>query len=63
MTSYCRWKVWKDSVNVVVAEGNTELPAKSLIIQGYDVTGVVKDEGEPIKDATIVLFAEKPVSI
>ncbi|KAJ3639563.1 hypothetical protein Zmor_002915 [Zophobas morio] len=58
--SNSKWKVWKDSVNVVVAEGNTELPAKSLIIQGYDVTGVVKDEGEPIKDATIVLFAEKP---
>lgn len=59
----CRWKVWKDSVKVIVAEGNTELSPKSLIIQGYDVTGSVKDEGEPIKDTTIALFARTPVNI
>ncbi|XP_015834614.2 BOS complex subunit NOMO1 [Tribolium castaneum] len=56
--STSKWKVYKDSVNVVVAEGNTELAAKSLIIQGYDVVGAVKDEGEPIKDTTVVLYAQ-----
>lgn len=50
-----RWKVLKASVNVNVAEGNTELPPRSLIIKGYDVTGFVKADGEPVKDVHIII--------
>lgn len=45
----------KASVNVNVAEGNTELPPRSLIIKGYDVTGFVKADGEPVKDVHIII--------
>lgn len=38
-----------------MAEGNTELPPKSLIIKGYDVSGFVKADGEPVKDVHVVI--------
>lgn len=41
---------------VTVSEGNTELPDNSLIVQGYDVTGSIKSDGEPVKGVYVILF-------
>lgn len=46
----------KKSIDVTVTEGNTDLPTKSLIVQGYDVNGIIKSEGEPIRDTIVLLF-------
>ncbi|KAJ8945589.1 hypothetical protein NQ314_009109 [Rhamnusium bicolor] len=43
---------------VQVAESNTELPKSSLVIQGYEVKGLVISEGDPVKDATIIAFSK-----
>lgn len=43
-------------MKVNVAQGNTELPSGSLVVNGYDVTGFVKSEGEPVKDVTVLLL-------
>lgn len=61
LTRVLRWKLEKDAVAVLVTEGNTELGSKKLIVQGYSVSGFVKDEGEPIKDSIIVLYAKDKV--
>lgn len=42
-------------MEVNVAEGNTELPSQSLVVRGYDVTGFVKADGEPVKDVHVVI--------
>lgn len=42
-------------MEVNVAEGNTELPPQSLVIKGYDVSGFVKADGEPVKDVHIII--------
>nr|XP_023013784.1 nodal modulator 3 [Leptinotarsa decemlineata] len=56
--SHPKWKISKRLVDVEVAESNTELPKNSLVIQGYDVSGSVKSENEPVKGASILLFSE-----
>nr|XP_022914700.1 nodal modulator 1 [Onthophagus taurus] len=61
--SHPKWKIIRDTVVVTVAEGNTELPAKSLIIAGYDVSGYVKSYGENIKGATLILYSEKNMNL
>lgn len=45
-----------------VTEGNTELSAGSLVIQGYDVSGKILSRGVPLKDTIIVLFEKQGVS-
>lgn len=57
-----RWKIAKQSVEVEVTEGNTELPPKSLLIKGYDVSGYVKSNGVPVKDVILVLYPHENVS-
>lgn len=54
-----RWKFLKKELLVKVTEGNTELPAGSLIIHGYSVSGHAKSEGEAVSNATILLFSEQ----
>ncbi|KAJ8968511.1 hypothetical protein NQ317_016159 [Molorchus minor] len=61
--SHSKWAIYKKSVEVQVAESNTELPKNSLIVQGYDVSGKVKTNGEAVKDVTILLFAKDGVII
>lgn len=57
-----RWKIAKNSVEVEVTEGNTELPPKSLLVKGYDVSGYVKSNGVPIKDVILLLYPAPNVS-
>lgn len=56
-----RWKFFKNVVNVEVAEANTELPTGSLVISGYDVSGFVRSEGQPVSKATLVLIRHASV--
>lgn len=61
---YFRWKIQKESVKVDVTEGNTELPANSLTVQGYDVTGkILTADGNPVQNTIIALFTQKKASI
>lgn len=57
-----RWRLYKSSVSVQVAEGNTELPTGSLLIEGYDVTGMIKSDGE-LTNIDIVLFHDARVIV
>lgn len=52
----------KNSVTVDVKIGNTELPRDSFIVAGYDVTGHIVGNGEPIDGVNIVLINDKLVS-
>lgn len=54
--SHPRWNIKKKSVAVTVTEGNTDLPSKSLMIGGFDVTGVVKSGKDPVEGASLILF-------
>ncbi|XP_017778651.1 PREDICTED: nodal modulator 1 [Nicrophorus vespilloides] len=56
--SHPKWKFVKDILPVTVTEGNTELPQKSLIVAGYDLTGSIKSEDVPIVGAHIALYAD-----
>lgn len=56
--SHPKWKILKQSVEVIVEEGNTELPKNSLVIQGYDVIGEVKSDGESVKDIIVILSSK-----
>lgn len=57
-----RWKLYKESIKVQVTEGNTELLANSLIVQGYDVKGkIVTGDGGPVKNTVIALFSQQKV--
>lgn len=48
---------------VTVTEGNTELPENSLIVQGFDVTGSIKSDGEPVKGVYVILFKTENVNL
>jgi len=41
---------------VTVQEGNTELADGSLVISGYDVSGKVTSENEPVTGVSFILF-------
>ncbi|XP_056645708.1 BOS complex subunit NOMO1 [Diorhabda sublineata] len=56
--SHPKWKILKESLHVTVEEGNAELPTNSLVIQGYDVIGQVKSDGESVKDTIVVLLSK-----
>lgn len=54
----------KSSVKVEVSEGNTDLDADSLLVQGYDVTGsILTAEGNPIQNTIIALFNQEKACI
>lgn len=57
-----RWKILKQHVEVDVAEGNTELPPHSLIVKGYDISGFIKADGDPVSDVYVVLSTLNEVS-
>ncbi|KAH0554100.1 nodal modulator 3 [Cotesia glomerata] len=58
VASHPHWSFEKNTVEVTVREGNTELPNNSLIIFGYDVSGQItsEPENEPVVDVSILLF-------
>lgn len=54
-----RWSFAKSEVSVTVTSGNTDLPAKSLVIDGFDVQGTINTADVLIDDIYIGIFAEK----
>ncbi|CAL7942843.1 unnamed protein product [Xylocopa violacea] len=56
IASHPTWMLKTDTVKVTVQEGNTELSDSSLVISGYDVSGRVTSEEEPVGGVTFVLF-------
>lgn len=54
--SHPSWKVSRNRVAVIVKNGNAEVPTNSLVIAGYDVSGKVTSDGEPITGVSFVLF-------
>nr|CAH7747742.1 unnamed protein product [Callosobruchus chinensis] len=65
--SHPRWKIFRNSIDVQVAESNAELQKNSLIVQGYEVIGKVTSDREPVKGVIILLFSQevrnKPVLV
>jgi hypothetical protein len=55
------WKLSKDSVVIQLVKENVNIPSSSLVIAGYDVSGVVTSDNEPIKGVSFVLFEAKEV--
>ncbi|XP_038065332.1 nodal modulator 1-like isoform X2 [Patiria miniata] len=52
-----KWTFVKASIPITIAR-DSSLPAPPIIISGYDVTGHVMSEGEPIKDVHFLLFSD-----
>lgn len=51
-----RWIIKNNKVEVTVQEGNTELAENSLVVSGYDVSGKVTSENEPVAGVSFILF-------
>lgn len=51
-----RWIMKKGTIEVTVREGNTELSDDSLVVSGYDVSGRVTSENEPVAGVSFILF-------
>ncbi|KAF7383822.1 hypothetical protein HZH68_014579 [Vespula germanica] len=56
VASHPTWMIKKNTVEVTVQEGNTELSDDSLVIFGYDVRGQVTSENEPVSGVSFILF-------
>jgi hypothetical protein len=59
--SHATWKLSKDSVVVHLIKENGHIPPNSLVVAGYDVSGLVTSDNEPIKGVSFVLFQAKEV--
>lgn len=51
-----RWMIKDSTVEVTVKEGNTEIADGSLVVSGYDVSGRVTSENEPVAGVSFILF-------
>lgn len=49
------WVFDKSTIEVTVQEGNTELPDNSLVIFGYDISGKVTSEEDPVAGVSFIL--------
>jgi hypothetical protein len=58
---HAKWKLIKDSVVVHLIKENVHIPPSSLVVAGYDVSGLVTSDNEPIKGVSFVLFQAKEV--
>ncbi|XP_076659789.1 uncharacterized protein LOC143363051 [Halictus rubicundus] len=56
VASHPTWVMGKDTVKVTVQEGNMELEDGSLVVSGYDVSGRVTSEEEPVGGVTFLLI-------
>lgn len=54
-----KWHFVKSDYAVTVTTGNTEIPAKSLVVAGFDVDGSVFSDGQPFGNVGFLLYAEK----
>lgn len=59
--SHATWKLSKDLVAVHLIKENGHIPPSSLVVAGYDVSGLVTSDNEPIKGVSFVLFQAKEV--
>ncbi|XP_071806150.1 BOS complex subunit NOMO1-like [Asterias amurensis] len=55
--SHPKWSFVKHALPVTVAR-DSSAQAPSIIVSGYDVTGHVMSDGEPIKDVHFLLFSD-----
>ncbi|TGZ54225.1 Nodal modulator 2 [Temnothorax longispinosus] len=53
---HSKWILKENKVEVIVREGNTELADGSLVVLGYDVSGKVTSENEPVAGVSFILF-------
>ncbi|XP_046686817.1 LOW QUALITY PROTEIN: nodal modulator 1-like [Homalodisca vitripennis] len=53
--SHERWHLAKKRTPVTVKNGNTEVAANSLVVSGYDVSGSVTSDSEPIMGVSFLL--------
>ncbi|XP_033218946.1 nodal modulator 2 isoform X2 [Belonocnema kinseyi] len=56
VASHPQWIMEKSSVSVTVREGNTELSDDSFSVFGYDVSGRVTSDHEPVSGVSFLLF-------
>ncbi|XP_075235933.1 BOS complex subunit NOMO3 [Lycorma delicatula] len=61
-TSHPRWKMTKHEANVHVSKGNAIVPLGSLVVTGYEVSGTVTSDNEPITGVMFVLFSHSKTS-
>ncbi|XP_038116191.1 nodal modulator 3 [Culex quinquefasciatus] len=54
-----KWHFVKPEYGVEVTTGNTEIPAGSLMVSGFDVEGSVVSDGQPFGNVGFLLYAEK----
>jgi hypothetical protein len=59
--SHPTWKLSKDSVVIRLIKENVNIPPNSLVVAGYDVSGLVTSDNEPTKGVSFVLFQAKGV--
>lgn len=59
--SHPTWKLDRDMVVIRLIKENANIPPKSLVVAGYDVSGLVTSDKEPIKGVSFVLFQAKGV--
>ncbi|KYQ48115.1 Nodal modulator 3 [Trachymyrmex zeteki] len=53
---HSKWLIKESKIEVTVQEGNTELADGSLVVSGYDVSGKVTSENEPVAGVSFILF-------
>ncbi|XP_034946758.1 nodal modulator 1 [Chelonus insularis] len=63
VASHPKWVFMKDTTQVTVKEGNTELPDNELVVFGYDVSGKVtsEDESTGVNGVSFILFGNGKV--
>lgn len=56
--SHPHWKLSKKQVKIHVSESDTQLPANSLMVAGYDVNGIISTEGAPTSNVHFLLYSQ-----
>lgn len=59
----CRWHLAKQQTSVNVKNGNMVIEPNSLVVSGYDTSGSVTSDGEPITGVSFVLFQQTGVKV
>uniref|UniRef100_A0A8W7P3V5 SD-repeat containing protein B domain-containing protein n=1 Tax=Anopheles coluzzii TaxID=1518534 RepID=A0A8W7P3V5_ANOCL len=54
-----RWHFERPEYKVTVASGNTEIPAGSLVVAGFDVEGSVFSDGQPFAAVGFLLYSSQ----
>ncbi|XP_035910443.1 nodal modulator 1 [Anopheles stephensi] len=56
---HAKWHFVQPDYKVTVASGNTEIPAGSLVVSGFDVEGNVFSDGQPFANVGLLLYGAK----